>query len=147
MIEFGFFKKKYKLTGIEIPQIKEVIVDNLNDRKADEIEVSSVSIYFNNHIYRNGRTNQSLMSVVDAGSFHLFKDKEGITLIAYFSVKRIMFLVIIVLFIIIYEYKDDLFYTILPCVLFLSMIFVSILRYLFFLREIIESLNKNIKED
>lgn len=138
MIEFGVFKRKYTLVGVEIQDVKDIIINNLNERNADEIEDCTNFISFNNHFYNRKRLNVSLMSLIDAGYFNFSENKDGVNIVAYFSIKRMLLATIIFLCVLTYMNRDELFIAVFVCVLFSLQLLISIFRYMFFLKDIVE---------
>lgn len=136
MIKFGVFRKEYIINRDEITSLRLTIMEALNRKKVDDICENNDTIYFSNNFYNSGRTNWSLMSAVDAGSFEFVKNENK--LIASYSIKRMMFFDILVILFILYNNRNDLIFAIPPCILFLSVVFIPVIRYHFFLKDILK---------
>jgi len=140
----GIFQREYNIDAYFAHLLKDIIVDKLEKRKAENIEVSDNIISYKNDFFTHIKSNFSLMSLVDSGSFFFYRKGEQGILLASFSMARlIIFDLIAIVVLYSLNFMPNLGILIFSGILFLISL-ISILRYHSFMKDIIEEYSKQV---
>jgi len=138
MITLGVLRKRYNIKEDAIASLRGNIYEYLNKKKVDDILEKDGVIYFSNNFYKSGRTNWSLMSAVDAGSFSFVKNGDRNELIASYSIKRLLIFLVLVIIFVLCANSNNLISSILPSIFFSSTVPITVIRYRFFLKSVLK---------
>lgn len=143
MIE-GIFQREFSIDAYYAHLLKDIIVDKLEKKKAENIEVCDNTITYKNDFFSQTKYNISLMSLVDSGSFSFYRKAEQTSLVASFSIIRLIIFEIIAIAVLYFSnFMPNIGILMFSGVLFLISL-ILILRYHSFMKETMLEYTKQI---